>query len=114
MTSNIRFEVFLHPDAEKEIKKLPENFKALVMEKINTLDFCMRMGTPENFSVEHVRKFQVRGINFSACDTGSSLFSGEVLTNKIVLYFFHGYHPFSCNIMSNFLSNGDTDHPVLL
>lgn len=39
MTSNIRFEVFLHPDTVKEIENLPKKTKNLVMKKINFLDF---------------------------------------------------------------------------
>ncbi len=39
MTSKIKFDVFLHSDSEKEIKRLPEKVRNLVMEKINSLDF---------------------------------------------------------------------------
>ena len=50
MTSDIKFDVFLHPDAKKEISKLSSKITSRIMEKINLLDY------PFSIQFKHIKE----------------------------------------------------------
>lgn len=60
MTSDIQFEVFLHPEAETELVKLPNKIRNLIMTKINLLDF------PFSMQFKHLEEnyYRIRSGNF--------------------------------------------------
>lgn len=60
MTAEIKFEVYLHPEVEKELNKFSEIIRSRIMEKINLLDY------PFSGQFKHLKKnyYRVRSGNF--------------------------------------------------